>query len=109
MATPELGLSASEMCLIFNFIERSFYSVTVSGHQEGTPGVSAPDLGLGEPGAQGRETPREHRDRGQGEEVLEKFEGQGPEPSCLGLTLDGELTLLPGRAPCPIPGRGHDP
>lgn len=32
--------------------------------------------------------------------MLEKFE-QGPESSCLGLTLDGELTLLLGGAPIP--------
>lgn len=38
---------------------------------------------------------------GQGEEVLGKFEKQGPEPSCLGLTLDGELMVSQGGATFP--------
>lgn len=46
---------------------------------------------------------------GQGprEEMLGTYEGQAPESSCLGLTLDRELTASQGPATCPIPGRGN--
>lgn len=47
--------------------------------------------------------------QGQGqEEVLGTFEEPGPEPSCLGLTLDGGLIASQGRATYSIPGRGNN-